>query len=282
MSSAPTLQSPLSQEAETAKKDSVQTRLEDGPARALAYAARLRTFAIASSRYVAFTSEVGEAIRPLVSPAVVRAAYGISWAYIFGDVGYAGYRTWKTGGIEHAHDHPPNTNTSTASAVASALPDKDELRKRLANVNSTSNAKDAAKELSKETSQALSIVTTPIGGPSAGAPPSEVAFVMARRAVFQTIASMALPAFTIHSVVRYSAPLFARSASRRLASLGPTISGLACVPALPYLFDHPVENVVDYVFDRIQGFVLPSSPRRLEDAVREHKEKAAEQVKKNI
>ncbi|KAK0523784.1 hypothetical protein OC835_006150 [Tilletia horrida] len=282
MSSAPTLRSPESQGAVAASiddgKDAVQTTLEDGPARALAYAARIRTFLTASSRYVAYTSDIGEAIRPLVTPGVVRAAYAVSWLYLGGDVSYAGYRTWKTGAGSSTH-HGQHAE-STAAAVVSALPEKDELRRRLQSVHSASEAKQEAKAVTAQVGHALA--------PSSGvtpAPPSEIAFVMARRAVFQTLASMALPAFTIHSIVRYSAPLFARSASRRLASLGPTISGLACVPALPYIFDHPVERAVDFVFDQIETVVLPSAKDAAEGAAKEGKAAAAavvEETKKRV
>ena len=53
-------------------------------ARYLGYAARLRTALRSAHRYVAYTSDVGEAFRPVVSPLVVRAAYGVSWAYLVG------------------------------------------------------------------------------------------------------------------------------------------------------------------------------------------------------
>lgn len=33
-------------------------------------------------RYIAYSSDIGEAFRPLTSPNFVRAAYGISWAYV--------------------------------------------------------------------------------------------------------------------------------------------------------------------------------------------------------
>jgi len=33
---------------------------------------------------------------------------------------------------------------------------------------------------------------------------------------------------------------------------GPTFTGLAIVPILPYLFDHPVEHVTDLAFDWIR------------------------------
>lgn len=39
-------------------------------------------------------------------------------------------------------------------------------------------------------------------------------------------------------------------------SQGPTVSGLCVVPALPFLFDHPVEHVIDAVFERAESAVF--------------------------
>lgn len=69
----------------------------EGSARYLAYGARLRTALVASSRYLAYTSDVGEAFRPIVPPAIVTAAYGISWLYLGLDVGYEGYKSVHAG-----------------------------------------------------------------------------------------------------------------------------------------------------------------------------------------
>ena len=45
--------------------------------------------------------------------------------------------------------------------------------------------------------------------------------VMAERAVFQSIASMGLPAFTIHSIVRYSGRAMKEVKNVRLRTYGP-------------------------------------------------------------
>ncbi|KAG0659806.1 hypothetical protein C6P46_005009 [Rhodotorula mucilaginosa] len=73
-------------------------------ARYLGYLARFRPVLIASSRYLAYTSDVGESFRPVVAPKTVTAAYGISWAYLIGDVVY---ESWKAKGraSEMAPDH---------------------------------------------------------------------------------------------------------------------------------------------------------------------------------
>ncbi|RMZ80187.1 hypothetical protein DV737_g3076, partial [Chaetothyriales sp. CBS 132003] len=72
--------------------------------------------------------------------------------------------------------------------------------------------------------------------------------VMVERAVFQSIASMGLPAFTIHSVVKYSGKALKNASSATLRTWGPIGLGLAVVPALPYMFDKPVEDAVEFTF----------------------------------
>ncbi|WFD36314.1 hypothetical protein MCUN1_003193 [Malassezia cuniculi] len=60
---------------------------QESAGRYVAYFSRLKTLITSGSRYIAYSSDIGEAFRPLTRPAVVTAAYGISWAYVFGDVG---------------------------------------------------------------------------------------------------------------------------------------------------------------------------------------------------
>src|SRR6201996_9826960 len=60
-----------------------------------AYANRLRTIMLSAHRYVAYTSDIGESFRPIAHPILVRSAYGISWAYILGDVGHEGWKAYK-------------------------------------------------------------------------------------------------------------------------------------------------------------------------------------------
>ena len=49
-------------------------------ARYLAYVGRLRNLVRVGYRYLAFTSDLGEAVRPVVKPAIVSGAYAISFA----------------------------------------------------------------------------------------------------------------------------------------------------------------------------------------------------------
>lgn len=169
----------------------------DSDIRYLAYGARLRTALRASTRYVAYTSDVGEAFRPVVSPWVVTACYGISWLYLTGDVGYESYKAHRRG------------------------PTPEEVGKF--------------------------------------SEPTRLGLVAIQRATFQSIASMALPAFTIHTAVKQAKKAFVNSTNVRVRTWGPTVTGLAIVPVLPYLFDHPVEHVTEKVFDWIRDRIGDAS-----------------------
>jgi fission process protein 1 len=84
--------------------------------------------------------------------------------------------------------------------------------------------------------------------------------VMAQRALFQGVASMGLPAFTIHSIVRYSGRALKNAKNTRIRTYGPIGLGLAAVPALPFLFDKPVEAAVEWMFHKgFQTFGGPSA-----------------------
>ncbi|KAK9365385.1 mitochondrial 18 KDa protein-domain-containing protein [Lipomyces kononenkoae] len=161
-----------------------------------AYANRLRacTIVLAAQRYVAYTSDIGESFRPVVTPAVVTAAYGISWAYVLGDVAYEGYKA-------RLHEQ-------------------------------------------------VFLEAKARGDDMSGKEKPNWMLTMVQRGVFQSIASMGLPAFTIHSTVKYSGIAMKNVKNVRLRTWGPVGLGLAVVPALPYLFDEPVEEAVEWVFEQ--------------------------------
>lgn len=169
-----------------------------------AYASRARTILISAQRYVAYTSDIGESFRPIAHPNWVRAAYGISWAYLVGDVSNEGYKAYTR---NQATLHP------------SALHDV-----------------PAAQEHPQ--------------APGRVAPIDHWGTVMAQRAIFQSIASMGLPAFTIHSIVRYSGQALKNAKNTRIRTWGPIGLGLAAVPALPFMFDHPVEVATEWIFHK--------------------------------
>ena len=136
-------------------------------------------------RYLAFTSDVGEAFRPIFPPKLVTFTYGISWLYCGTDVALHGYADWKRGY------------------------DKEEITR-----------------------------------------------TVVERTIFQSVASMGLPALTIHTQVRVFSNIFKKMG--RFQKWGPTMMGLAVIPFLP-VFDHPVEHSLNYVFDRFWPSKHPRS-----------------------
>ncbi|KAL2429965.1 hypothetical protein ABEF95_013548 [Exophiala dermatitidis] len=176
-----------------------------------AYANRLRTVMLSAHRYVAYTSDIGESFRPVAHPWLVRGAYAVSWAYILGDVSHEGWKAYKR-------------NQRLLS------PQSEEYH-------------DATQKDVKETGQSL-VYKNPVQIPAI----EDYRSVMVQRAVFQSIASMGLPAFTIHSIVKYSGKALRNAKNTTIRTWGPIGLGLSAVPALPYLFDKPVEEAVEWVF----------------------------------
>ncbi|KAA8914266.1 mitochondrial 18 KDa protein-domain-containing protein [Sphaerosporella brunnea] len=86
--------------------------------------------------------------------------------------------------------------------------------------------------------------------PPSVSPLEDYRVVMAKRAVFQGVASMGLPAFTIHSVVKYSGKALKDAKNKTIRTWAPIGLGLAIVPFLPYIFDEPVEHAVDWGFEK--------------------------------
>jgi fission process protein 1 len=86
--------------------------------------------------------------------------------------------------------------------------------------------------------------------PGVVSPLEDYRTVMLQRGIFQSLASMGLPAFTIHSVVRYSGRAMKDIKNVKVRTWGPIGLGLSIVPFLPKLFDKPVENAVEWVFHK--------------------------------
>lgn len=149
-----------------------------------AYANRLRTIMLSAHRYVAYTSDIGESFRPVAHPWLVRGAYGVSWAYILGDVGHEGYKAYKR---NQRLLHPQ-----------------------------AEEYHDATQKESKAGDQSLAR-TTPVQIPAI----EDYRSVMVQRAVFQSLASMGLPAFTIHSIVKYSGKALKNAKNTTIRTWGP-------------------------------------------------------------
>lgn len=167
---------------------------------------------LSAHRYVAYTSDIGESFRPVAHPKLVRAAYGVSWLYLIGDVSHEGYRAY----LHNQRVINPQFELTPRQQQLTGLP-------------------------AKETKTLAPGVVPPI---------EDWRTVVVQRAIFQSVASMGLPAFTIHSVVRYSGRALKNAKNATLRTWGPIGLGLAVVPFLPAMFDEPVEHAVEYVFHK--------------------------------
>lgn len=181
---------------------------DEGSLRYAAYANRIRTILLAAHRYVAYTSDIGESFRPVAHPYLVTFGYGVSWAYLIGDVSYAAWKAkMKSEGRFFSGlkpwDYPyPPPNKAIVEAYRA----------------------DPVEETDWKS-------------------------VAVKRGIFHSLASMALPAFTINSAVRYSSLLFKNLKIKIVKTYGPVSVGLGIVPLLPYIFDEPVEKAVEYAFE---------------------------------
>ncbi|KAM5347955.1 hypothetical protein ACJ41O_007779 [Fusarium nematophilum] len=187
--------------------DSTDTNL-----RYAAYATRIRTILLSAHRYVAYTSDIGESFRPVAHPNLVRAAYGVSWMYLLGDVSYEGYKAYW----HNQRVLDPKILLTSRQEKITGLP-------------------------ATETRAVQPGVVSPL---------EDYRTVMAQRAIFQSLASMGLPAFTIHSIVRYSGRAMKDMKNKTIRTWGPIGLGLAVVPFLPAMFDKPVENAVEWAFHK--------------------------------
>lgn len=206
------------------------------------YAARARTILLAAHRYVAYTSDIGESFRPVAHPWLIRGAYGVSWAYILGDVSNEGYKAYW----HNQRTLNPGLELTPHQQKMTGLPDV---------------VHDAVKP-----GKAV------VAAPGVISPLEDWRTVVAQRAIFQSIASMGLPAFTIHSVVRYSGQALKGAKNKTLRTWGPIGLGLAVVPFLPTLFDQPVESATEWVFHK--GFETFGGKEYVGDAPSTGREKA--------
>jgi fission process protein 1 len=150
---------------------------------------------LSAQRYVAYTSDIGESFRPIAHPWLVRSAYGISWAYLIGDVSNEGYKAYvRNGRVRAAEGEEFKSAVSTIEKVEGGL-----------------------------------------AGEKRGTIPAleDYRAIMAQRAVFQSVASMGLPAFTIHSIVRYSGRWLKDAKNLKVRTWGPI--GVSAFPSLSIL-----------------------------------------------
>jgi fission process protein 1 len=180
-----------------------------------AYASRLRTIMLSAHRYVAYTSDIGESFRPIAHPYLVKGAYGVSWLYLLGDVSHEGYKAYcrnqrtlypeKYIEVSENEKGPELTGTANKGIFESV--------------------KDVAKAATNTEGVKMGAQPGSLTGDhiTPGLIPAieDYRAVMAQRAVFQAVASMGLPAFTIHSIVRYSGRALKDAKNTTLRTWGP-------------------------------------------------------------
>lgn len=165
-----------------------------------AYANRARTIMLSAQRYVAYTSDIGESFRPVAHPWLVRSAYGISWAYLIGDVSHEGYKAYQRNARLRGVINDEHKNATGLALTA------------------------------EQSAAAVKAVHIPAL--------EDYRAIMVQRALFQSIASMGLPAFTIHSIVRYSGQFLKNAKNTKIRTWGPIgVSRKLCLNW--YLADTP-------------------------------------------
>ncbi|KAF2029755.1 hypothetical protein EK21DRAFT_100974 [Setomelanomma holmii] len=211
-----------------------------------AYATRIRTIMLSAHRYVAYTSDIGESFRPIAHHYLVKGAYGISWLYLIGDVSHEGYKAYCR---NQRTLHPEKYIEESTKA-------KGDVKADMKSTGGTQGIFDSVKGLARSATNTEGVK---LGGQQGvltggqvvpGLVPAieDYRAVMAQRAIFQAVASMGLPAFTIHSIVRYSGRALKDAKNKTLRTWGPIGLGLAAVPFLPYMFDEPVEHATEWIF----------------------------------
>ncbi|THV64264.1 hypothetical protein D6D02_06949 [Aureobasidium pullulans] len=188
------------------------------------YASRVRTILLSAHRYVAYTSDIGESFRPIAHPYLIKGAYGVSWAYLIGDVSHEGYKAYLR--------NQRVINGEAAEDMTVVSSDKPEQTKLGSAVSAVTGL-----NVAQNTPGKVPLI-------------EDYRTVMAQRAIFQGVASMGLPAFTIHSIVKYAGKALKNNSNVKLRTWGPIGLGLAAVPALPFMFDEPVEHAVEWVFHK--------------------------------
>jgi fission process protein 1 len=202
----------------------------DTSVRYAAYASRIRTIMLSAHRYVAYTSDIGESFRPIAHPYLVKGAYGISWLYLIGDVSHEGYKAYCRNQRtlypeKYLEVTPPSSDSNSATLTATS------------NKSIFDTVKDVAKTATNTQGVKMGAQPGSLTGDhvTPGLIPAieDYRAVMAQRAIFQAVASMGLPAFTIHSIVRYSGRALKDAKNKTLRTWGPI--GVSLDTAFPNL-----------------------------------------------
>lgn len=186
------------------------TESNESIVRYAAYASRIKTLLYSMQRYVAYTSDIKESLRPLARPNLIRGAYAISWSYMLGDAAHEGHKAYRCNQVIHPRrrQQPVRENRGNDTEAAD------------------------------------------IAGTTPGITPALEGYrtVAMQRFLFHCMASMALPAFTVQHIVRYTNNVMRSVKSKALRTGGPLVASLLVMPFFPRVFDKPVEKAVEWIF----------------------------------
>lgn len=164
----------------------------------------------------------------------MRAAYAVSWTYLIGDVGHEGYKAYlrnrrALAPAGDAYRDATTTTTHDDQAGDSGAGAQFEVLKGMATGALTPSTSGGSVPSEYQSGPLTPWTNTP------SIPLIEdYRTVMAERAVFQSLASMGLPALTIHSVVKYSGRLLKGSKSVFFRTWGPIGVCPSFFPFLPW------------------------------------------------
>ncbi|GAB1520102.1 hypothetical protein RhiTH_003175 [Rhizoctonia solani] len=80
--------------------------------------------------------------------------------------------------------------------------------------------------------------------------PTRLSILATQRAVFQSVASI------------QATKAFVNVKNLLKLAWGPTFTGLAIVPFLPYMYDHPVEHATERIFDWVREQMIKENERK--------------------
>lgn len=84
----------------TTTKEAEENLLRESEFRYMGFAGRFgRVLAFTANkiRYLGYSSDIGESARPLLDAKYVKYFYAVTWAYVFGDVGWNAYSEYESG-----------------------------------------------------------------------------------------------------------------------------------------------------------------------------------------
>lgn len=151
----------------------------------------------------------------------MRAAYAVSWTYLLGDVGHEGYKAYLRNRRALAPTGDAYKDAKDTGSGGFGSNEQMEVLKGMATGTMTGLGNLGSGGGGSTPSEYQSGTLMPWTNTAEIPLIEDYRTVMAERAVFQSLASMGLPALTIHSVVKYSGRVMKNSKSVFFRTWGP-------------------------------------------------------------